>query len=45
MITTETDMGRVTAALEAGANDYLMKPFTKESMLDKLASWGWRRRG
>jgi two-component system chemotaxis response regulator CheY len=40
MITTETDMGRVTAALEAGANDYLMKPFTKESMLDKLAILG-----
>ena len=40
MITTETDMGRVTAALEAGANDYLMKPFTKESMMDKLAILG-----
>ena len=40
MITTETDMARVSAALEAGANEYLMKPFTKESMLDKLAILG-----
>jgi two-component system chemotaxis response regulator CheY len=40
MITTETDMARVTAALEAGANEYLMKPFTKESMLDKLTILG-----
>ena len=40
MVTTETDMGRVSAALEAGANEFLMKPFTKESMLDKLAMLG-----
>jgi two-component system chemotaxis response regulator CheY len=40
MITTETDMARVSAALEAGANEYLMKPFTKESMLDKLTILG-----
>jgi two-component system chemotaxis response regulator CheY len=45
MITTETDMGRVTAALEAGANDYLMKPFTKESMVDKLAILGLAEAG
>jgi len=40
MVTTETDMARVSAALEAGANEFLMKPFTKESMLDKLAMLG-----
>jgi two-component system chemotaxis response regulator CheY len=40
MITTETDMARVSAALEAGANEYLMKPFTKEAVLDKLALLG-----
>jgi hypothetical protein len=33
-------MARVSAALEAGANEFLMKPFTKESMLDKLAMLG-----
>jgi two-component system chemotaxis response regulator CheY len=40
MVTTETDMGRVSAALEAGANEFLMKPFTKEGMLDKLTLLG-----
>ena len=41
MVTTESDMGRVTLALEAGANEYLMKPFTKESLSDKLTLLGF----
>ena len=41
MVTTESDIGRVTLALEAGANEYLMKPFTKESLSDKLALLGF----
>jgi two-component system chemotaxis response regulator CheY len=40
MITTESEAENVIAALEAGANEYLMKPFTKESILDKLSILG-----
>jgi two-component system chemotaxis response regulator CheY len=41
MITTEGSMEFVTRAIEAGANEYLMKPFTKESLRDKLALLGF----
>jgi len=40
MVTTETEMSQVVKALEAGANEYLMKPFTKEMILDKLNVMG-----
>jgi len=40
MVTTETSMENVTRALAAGANEYLMKPFTKELLLEKLAILG-----
>ena len=40
MVTTETDLGRVSQALGAGANEYLMKPFTKEALLGKLGLLG-----
>jgi two-component system chemotaxis response regulator CheY len=40
MITTEVEMHQVAAALEAGANEYLMKPFTPESLKDKLQLLG-----
>lgn len=40
MITTETSMDQVQRALAAGANEYLMKPFTKEALVDKLALLG-----
>jgi two-component system chemotaxis response regulator CheY len=43
MVTTETDMERVAAALEAGANEYVMKPFTKEIILEKLQLLGMTR--
>jgi two-component system, chemotaxis family, chemotaxis protein CheY len=36
MITTENELSRVAEALEAGADEYLMKPFTREALLDKL---------
>jgi two-component system chemotaxis response regulator CheY len=36
MVTTETEMSQMIAALEAGANEYVMKPFTKEIIADKL---------
>ena len=36
MVTTESEMDRVSVALDAGANEYLMKPFDKETLLEKL---------
>jgi two-component system chemotaxis response regulator CheY len=36
MVTTETELDQMAAALEAGANEYVMKPFTKEILLEKL---------
>jgi two-component system chemotaxis response regulator CheY len=36
MVTTETELGRVREALEAGADEYIMKPFDKEMLLEKL---------
>jgi two-component system chemotaxis response regulator CheY len=43
MVTTETDMERVAAALDAGANEYVMKPFTKDVILEKLQLLGMTR--
>lgn len=40
MVTTETSMEHVQKALAAGANEYLMKPFTKELLQEKLALMG-----
>ena len=36
MVTTETEIGQMTSALEAGANEYVMKPFTKDNLVEKL---------
>ena len=36
MVTTETEINQVVRALAAGANEYVMKPFTKEIITDKL---------
>jgi two-component system, chemotaxis family, chemotaxis protein CheY len=36
MVTTETEMDQMAAALEAGANEYVMKPFTKDILVEKL---------
>lgn len=38
MVTTETEIDHISQALEAGANEYVMKPFTKEVLEDKLRS-------
>ncbi len=40
MVTTETEMSQVVKALEAGANEYVMKPFTKEMIQEKLTLMG-----
>lgn len=36
MVTTAADVEHISRALRAGANEYLMKPFTKDLMLSKL---------
>ena len=40
MVTTETEMKNVVKALAAGANEYVMKPFTQEVILEKLQIFG-----
>ncbi|HUB79363.1 MAG TPA: response regulator [Bryobacteraceae bacterium] len=36
MVTTEAEIDQMTLALEAGATEYIMKPFTAEILADKL---------
>jgi two-component system chemotaxis response regulator CheY len=36
MVTTETEIDQMLRALSAGADEYLMKPFQKEGLVDKL---------
>ncbi|MFO1010994.1 MAG: response regulator [Planctomycetota bacterium] len=40
MVTTETEMDYVQQALTAGADEYVMKPFTKDVILEKLGLLG-----
>jgi two-component system chemotaxis response regulator CheY len=40
MVTTETQPAQLMAALEAGATEYLMKPFSHEAVAEKLAIMG-----
>jgi two-component system chemotaxis response regulator CheY len=40
MVTTETEVEQMIRALEAGANEYVMKPFTPEIIADKLRLLG-----
>jgi two-component system chemotaxis response regulator CheY len=40
MVTTETEMAQVALALEAGADEYVMKPFDKEIIREKLELLG-----
>jgi two-component system, chemotaxis family, chemotaxis protein CheY len=40
MITTETHIERIAQALDAGVNDYLMKPFTPQMLSEKLIYLG-----
>lgn len=40
MVTTETEVEQMAKALEAGANEYVMKPFTAEIIADKLRLMG-----
>jgi two-component system chemotaxis response regulator CheY len=40
MVTTETEVPQMVLAMEAGADEYLMKPFTRESIVEKLQLLG-----
>ena len=40
MVTSESETSRVVDALEAGWNEYLMKPFTVDSLREKLVMTG-----
>lgn len=40
MVTTETAADQMVKALDAGANEYIMKPFTKDVIEDKLRLLG-----
>ena len=40
MVTTETESEQVQRAMTAGANEYVMKPFTKEVLVAKLSLLG-----
>ena len=40
MITTEAEKGRVMQAIQAGVTDYLVKPFTADTLREKLNKHG-----
>ncbi|MGD0890054.1 MAG: response regulator [Terracidiphilus sp.] len=40
MVTTEAENDYILSALEAGADEYLMKPFDEEALSEKLAMLG-----
>lgn len=40
MVTSESDSAVVQRVMEAGANEYLMKPFNRDAILDKLKILG-----
>jgi two-component system chemotaxis response regulator CheY len=41
MVTTETEKSEVLRALREGADEYVMKPFTPEVVIDKLRMLGF----
>ncbi len=40
MVTTETEAPQVQKAMDAGANEYVMKPFTEDVLKEKLMLLG-----
>jgi two-component system chemotaxis response regulator CheY len=40
MVTTETEVSQMARALQEGANEYVMKPFTRDIIADKLKLLG-----
>ena len=41
MVTTETALSSISQALETGADEYVMKPFNREVLHEKLALLGF----
>ncbi len=41
MVTSESDTAHLKQAMEAGANEYVMKPFTREIIQEKLSLLGY----
>jgi len=44
MCTTESGLSKIREALEAGADEYIMKPYDREVLLDKLVQVGLAER-
>ncbi|MGI5169987.1 response regulator [Spirillospora sp. CA-253888] len=40
MVTTESEHGQIVRALAAGAHEYVIKPFTPDAIIEKLALMG-----
>jgi two-component system chemotaxis response regulator CheY len=40
MVTSQTEVAQMIRALQAGVDEYLMKPFTREAMIEKLRLLG-----
>ena len=40
MITTEAEKARIVQAIQAGVSDYLIKPFTTDTLREKLTKHG-----
>jgi two-component system, chemotaxis family, chemotaxis protein CheY len=40
MVTTESEQSQIVRALAAGAHEYVIKPFTPDAIMDKLALLG-----
>lgn len=40
MVTTESEQGQIVRALAAGAHEYVIKPFTEETIAEKLSLLG-----
>jgi two-component system, chemotaxis family, chemotaxis protein CheY len=38
MVTTKNDVSSITQAIAKGATEYVMKPFTKDILLEKIAT-------
>ena len=38
MLTTDSDRGRIIQAVQAGASNYLTKPFSQDDLLSKIAA-------
>jgi two-component system chemotaxis response regulator CheY len=41
MVTTETEASQVQRAIDAGANEYVMKPFNDDVLREKLLMLGF----